>query len=71
MKSDNLKYDTLVRWFAGTNDSSRKRLMFQEFFFNNFLFQFIFLSFYKLKKIKAKSFECPKSIKNNAWNIRC
>ena len=29
-KSDNLvQYDTLVRWFAGTNDSLTKRLMFQ------------------------------------------
>ena len=23
MKSDNLQYNTLVRWFAGTNDSSK------------------------------------------------
>ena len=32
------------------------------------------LFFYKFTKIKIKSFECPKSIrndkKNNAWNIR-
>ena len=28
LKSDNLQYNTLVRWFAGTNDSSTKRLMF-------------------------------------------
>ena len=28
-KSDNLQYNTLVRWFAGTNESSTKRLMFQ------------------------------------------
>ena len=27
-KSDNLQYNTLVRWFAGTNDSSTKCLMF-------------------------------------------
>ena len=51
------------------------------FFFHNFLqnslqksFQFIFLFFYNFTKIKIKSFECPKSIrnyeKNNAWNIR-
>ena len=32
-KSDNLPYNTLVHWFAGTNDSSTKRLMFQVFFF--------------------------------------
>ena len=52
-KSDNLQYDTLGRWVAGTNDSSNKRLMFQVlFFFQNFLhdslqksFQFIFLFF--------------------------
>ena len=51
------------------------------FFFHIFLqnslqklFQFIFLFFYKITKIKIKSFECPKSIrnyeKNNAWSIR-
>merc|ERR1712051_984568 len=37
-------------------------------------FRFIFLIFYKITKLKIKSFECPKSIKsirkNNAWNIR-
>ena len=49
-------------------------------FFHDFLqnslqksFQFIFLFFYKITKIKIKSFECPKSIKsiekNNTWNI--
>ena len=32
MKFDNLQYNTLVRWFAGTNDSSTNRLMFQDFF---------------------------------------
>jgi hypothetical protein len=82
-KSDNLQYNMLVRWVAGTNDSSTKRLMFQVlFFFQNFLqnslkelFQFIyFLFFHKFTKMKIKSFECPKSIRNyekyNAWNIR-
>ena len=55
--------------------------MFQVFFFSQFLakflqklFQFVFLFFYKFTKIKAKSFECPKSIRNyekdNALNIR-
>ena len=50
-------------------------------FFHDFLqnslqksFQFIFLFFYKITKIKIKSFECPKSIKSikkpNTWNIR-
>ena len=51
VKSYNLQYNTLVRQFAGTNDSSSKRLIFQVlFFFHNFLqnllqkwFQFIFL----------------------------
>ena len=28
LKSDNLQYNTLVRWVVGTNDSSTKRLMF-------------------------------------------
>ena len=76
------QYNTLLCWFTGTNDSSTKRLMFQVlFFFHDFLqnslqkwFQFIFLFFYKFTKIKTKSFECPKSIrnykKNNASNIR-
>ena len=60
-KSDNLQYNTLVRWFAGTNDSSStKRLMFQVLsFFYNFLqnslpksFQFMLLfSFNKFTKI--------------------
>ena len=51
LKSDNLQYNTLGCWVAGTNDSSTKGLMFQVlFFFHNFLqnslqkfFQFIFL----------------------------
>ena len=39
------------------------------------LLQFIFLLFYDFTKIKIKSFECLKSIRNyeknnNAWNIR-
>ena len=37
LKSDNLQYNTLVRWADGTNDSSTKRLTFQVFFFHNFL----------------------------------
>ena len=69
----------MIPWFAGTNDSSTKHLMFQVIFlFHNFLqkflqkpFQFIYDVFYKFTK---KSFECPKSIENykeiNAWNIR-
>ena len=72
LKSYNLQYKTLVRWADGTNDSSTKRLMFQVlFFFHKILqnslqkpFQFIFLFFYKITKMKIKSFECPKSIRN-------
>ena len=72
-KSVDLQYNTLVCW-----DSSTKRLMFKVLlFFHNFLqnpfqtlFQFVSSSFYN----KIKSFECPKSMrnneKNNAWNIR-
>ena len=33
LKSVNLQYNTLGHWFAGTNDSSTKRLMFQVLFF--------------------------------------
>ena len=32
--SPQLQYNMLVRWVAGTNDSSTKRLMFQVFFFS-------------------------------------
>ena len=51
-KSDNLQHNTLVCWFAGTNDWSSKCPMFQVciIFFHNFLqnslqdsFQFVFL----------------------------
>ena len=31
-KSDNLQYNTLCHWVAGTNDSSTKCLMFQVLF---------------------------------------
>ena len=72
MKSVNLQYNTLGCLDNGTNKSSTKRLMFQVlFFFHDFLqnslqksFQFIFLFFYEITKMKIKSFECPKSIKN-------
>ena len=51
------------------------------FFFHDLLqnslqksFQFIFLFFYEITKIKIKSFYCPKSIesikRDNNWNIR-
>ena len=74
----------IIHWFAGTNDSSTKRLMFQVciiFFFIIFCkilgknrFNLFFNFFYKFTKIKMKSFEWPKSMrnykKNNPWNIR-
>ena len=71
-ESDNLQYNTLFCWFAGTNESFTMCLVFQVLFiFHNFLqnylqksFQFIFLSFHKFTKMKIKSFECPKSITN-------
>ena len=34
LKSDNLQYDTVDRWVAGTIDLSTKRLMFQVIFFS-------------------------------------
>ena len=72
LKSVNLQYNTLGRLDNGTNESSTKRLMFQVLFFfmisckipckNPFnLFSYFF---YKITKIKIKSFECPKSIKS-------
>ena len=74
MKSINLQYNsTLVCWFTGTNDLLTKRLMFQVLFFfiksckivckNPF---HLFLYFKKkITKLKIKSFECPKSIRNH------
>ena len=82
LKSVNLQYNTLVRWADGTNESSTKHLMFQVLFlFHKILqnslqkpFQLIFWFFYKITKMKIKSFECPKSIRNyekkNTWNVR-
>ena len=60
LNSDNLQYNKLVCWVAGTNDSLTKHLMFQALFsFNNFSlnslqksFQSIFLYFYNFTKIK-------------------
>ena len=37
LKSNNLQYNTLVRWFALTNDLLTKRLMFQALFLYSFL----------------------------------
>ena len=58
----------LGRWVDGTNDSLTKRLMFQVLFFSYFLAKFfakiVSIFFYQFTKIKIKSFECPKSIRN-------
>ena len=69
----------IIRWFAGTNDSSTKRLGFHVLFFFFIISCKILckncfnLFFYEFTKMKIISFECPKSIKNyiknNAWNI--
>ena len=68
MKSVNLQYNTLGRLDDGTNELSTKCLLFQVLFFfmisckNPFnLFSYFF---YKITKIKMRSFECPKSIKS-------
>ena len=52
-KSDNLQYNMMVPWFAGTNYLLTKSLMYQVLFFQNFLqnplqnlFQFIFFTFF-------------------------
>ena len=67
-KSDNLQNNMLGRWVDGRNDSSTKRLMVEVLFFSWFLAKFFakilsiyFLIFYKITKMKIKSFECPKS----------
>ena len=58
--------NTLVRWDAGTKDSSTKRLMFQALFF--------FIISYRLGALKTLYFWkgfCKKLWKNNnTWNIR-
>ena len=63
----------IIHWVAGTNDSSTKRLTFQALFFPIISFKilckncfhfFSYFSFYNFTKIKVKSFESPKSIRN-------
>ena len=65
LKFDNLQYNMLVRWVPGTNDWSTKCLMFQvlSFFIISckILCKNPFNFFYNFKKIKIKSFVCPKS----------
>ena len=41
-KSDNLQYNMLVDWFAWTNDSSTKGLMFQVLFFFHKILEYYF-----------------------------
>ena len=69
LKSVNLlEYNTLVCWFAGTNEPSTQCLMFQALFFFMISFKIcckngfnLFLYFfYEFTKITIKSFECPK-----------
>ena len=71
-KSVNLQYITLVCLDDGTNESLNERLMFQVSFFYMISckilcknpFNLFSHFFYKITKIKIKSFECPKSIKS-------
>ena len=66
--SVNLQYNMLGHLDDGTNELSTKRLMFQVLFFFMIScknpFNLFSLFFYKITKIKIKSFECPKSIKS-------
>jgi hypothetical protein len=54
LKSVNLQYDTVVRWDAGTKDSSTKRLMFQalSFFIISHRLGALKTLFFYYKKIK-------------------
>ena len=75
--SVNLQYKMLVRLVNGTNDSSTKRLMFQALIFvikscKKFCknpFNLLYTFFYKITKMKIKSFECSKSIRNYETKI--
>ena len=71
------------QWADEINDSLTKRLMFQvlffpwnlaKFFAKTLSIYFLYFFFYKITKMKIKSFECPKSIRNyekkNTWNVR-
>ena len=69
-KTANLQYKTLVCWADGTNNLSTTRLMFQVHFFkiktwqNSLQKPFQLFFFYKITKMKIKSFKCRKSIRN-------
>ena len=79
LKSVNLQYNTLVRWDAGTKDSSTKRLMFQALFFFIISYRlaalntFYFCKFIKKKNLNNYCKEFCKQLwkKNNTWNLRC
>ena len=66
LKSDNLQYNTLVRW--------DKWLIDQASDVPSIIFFFIISCKNSLQKLFQFIFECPKSLrnyeKNNAWNIR-
>ena len=77
LKSDNLQYNTLGRWVAGTNDSSTKRLMLQALFFISYRLRArktLYFHFCKIMKNKLKRIlqrilqEIMKT--NNTWNIK-
>ena len=79
LKSVNLQCSTLGCLNDGTNKYALSDVLsiihFHDFLQNSLQnsFQFIFLFFYNITKMKIKSFQCPKSIKNikknNTWNI--
>ena len=78
-KSDNLLYNTLVHWFALTNGSSTKRLIFQVLFLfkiSHRLRALKTLYFYYKKKTKNNLKRFLQRIlheimkKNNTWNMR-
>ena len=66
VKSINFRYNMLLRWDAGTKDSSTKRLMFKVLFFFMISCRILCKNALNLfvSKIKVKSSECPKSIKS-------
>ena len=69
LKSDNLQYNTMVRWNKWLVDQASDVPSISFFiisckFFAKILPIDFFIFFYKFTKIKVKSFECPKSIRN-------
>ena len=64
LKSDNLQYNTLVRWLSGTNDSSTYRLMFQALFIGIFFFGKIQPIFNAENDFKSMNFEMFEVVHN-------